>query len=225
LNGSYVFGKSIDNASSIGGAQETVALIDTDLRAERGLSSFDIRHQLNLTGTYELPFGIRKRYLAGGGPIAKVLGNWSLSGSTVVQSGSPYTARIAGNSTVYSNSGANQSERADASSLPVALPGDLQTIARFFNTDAFGVPPGGRFGNAGRDTITGPGSINVNMTVSKVFWLSNDGRRLDFRAQASNLLNTPNFSGLATVVDASNFGRLTSAASMRTINFTLRLSF
>ncbi|HVN77667.1 MAG TPA: TonB-dependent receptor [Terriglobia bacterium] len=225
LNGSYVFGKSIDNASSIGGAQETVALIDTDLRAERGLSSFDIRHQLNLTGVYEFPFGIRKRYLSGGGSIAKVLGNWSLSGSTVVQSGSPYTARIAGNSTVYSNSGANQSERADATGLPVALQNDLQTIDRFFNTDAFAVPPGGRFGNAGRDTITGPGRMIINMTLSKVFWLSNDGRRLDFRAQASNLLNTPNFSGLATVVDASNFGRLTSAASMRTINFTLRLSF
>jgi hypothetical protein len=225
LNGSYVFGKSIDNASSIGGAQETVALIDTDLRAERGLSSFDIRHQLNLNGVYEFPFGTRKRYLSGGGATARVLGDWSLSGTAVVQSGSPYTARILGNSIVYSNSGANQSERADATGMPVAVPSDLQTVDHFFNTDAFAVPLPGQFGDAGRNTITGPSSMNINMTLSKVFWLSNDGRRLQFRAQASNLLNTPNFSGLATVVDASNFGRLTSAGSMRTFSFTLRLSF
>ncbi len=225
LNGSYVFGKSIDNASSIGGAQETVALIDTNLRAERGLSSFDIRHQLNLNGVYEFPFGTRKRYLSGGGATARVLGDWSLSGTAVVQSGSPYTVRILGNSIVYSNSGANQSERADATGMPVAPPSDLQTVDHFFNTDAFAVPLPGQFGDAGRNTITGPGSMNINMTLSKVLWLSNDGRRLQFRAQASNLLNTPNFSGLATVVDASNFGRLTSAGSMRTLSFTLRLSF
>jgi hypothetical protein len=63
------------------------------------------------------------------------------------------------------------------------------------------------------------------MALTKNFVLSNDGRRLEFRAQASNLLNTPNFTGLATVVDASNFGRLTSTASMRQFDFTLRLRF
>jgi hypothetical protein len=225
LNGSYIFGKSIDNASSIGGGQQTVALIDTNLRAERGLSSFDIRHQLSIGGVYEFPFGTRKRYLSGGGAAARVLGGWSISGSGVVQSGSPYTARILGNSVVYSSSGANQSERADATGLPVALPSDLETIDHFFNADAFTVPAPGRFGNAGRNTITGPGSTTINMALTKNFVLSNDGRRLEFRAQASNLLNTPNFTGLATVVDASNFGRLTSTASMRQFDFTLRLRF
>ena len=225
LNGSYVFGKSIDNASSIGGAQETVALIDTNLRAERGLSSFDIRHQFNISGIYEFPFGTRKRYLSKGGALARVLGDWSISGTGVVQSGSPYTARILGNSIVYSNSGANQSERADATGLPVALSSELQTLDRFFNTDAFAVPAPGRFGDAGRNTITGPGSRTINMALTKVFLLSNDGRRLEFRAQASNLLNTPNFTGLATVVDASNFGRLTSASSMRQFDMILRLRF
>ena len=50
LNGGYIYGKSIDNASSIGGGQQTVALIDSNLSAERGLSTFDMRHQGGLLG-------------------------------------------------------------------------------------------------------------------------------------------------------------------------------
>jgi len=225
VNGSYVFGKSIDNASSIGGGQETVALIDTNLRAERGLSTFDIRHQLNVSSVYEFPLGVNKRYLSGGGVVARIFGDWSLSGTATIQSGSPYTARILGNSVAFSNSGANQSERADATGLEVVLPAGLQMVSHFFNTEAFAVPSPGFFGNAGRNTITGPGTGILNMSLSKVWFLSNDGRRLEFRTQASNVLNMPNFSGLGTVVDASNFGQLTSAKSMRQFDFTLRFNF
>ena len=225
VNASYIFGKSIDNASSIGGGQETVALIDNNLRAERGLSTFDMRHQLTINHVYEFPFGERKRFLSHGGLPARLLGGWSLSGMTTLQSGSPYTARILGNSINNSGTGANQSERADATGLPVELPESLQTVAHFFNTDAFTLPTPGRFGYAGRNTITGPGTTNFNMALAKVIRFSPDGKRLEFRTHATNVFNTPNFNGLGVIVDASNYGHLISAKQMRQFEFTLRFNF
>jgi hypothetical protein len=202
-----------------------VALIDNDLRAERGLSVFDIRHQFVLNGIYELPFGERKRFFPRGGLPGKVLSGWSLSGNATLQSGSPYTARILGGQINNSGTGANQSERADATGLPVSLPNSDRSVNHFFNTDAFALPAPGRFGDAGRNTIIGPGSKTVNMALTRLIRLSQDGKRLEFRVQAYNVFNTPNFTALATVVDASNYGRLISAKQMRQIEFTLRFNF
>ena len=224
-NGNYVYGKSIDNASSIGGGQETVALIDNNLRAERGLSAFDMRHQFNLNSVYEFPMGEHKRFLSHKGLASRILGDWSLSATATLQSGSPYTARILGSSINNSGTGANQSERADSTGLVPALPDGESTVNHFFNTAAFALPIPGRFGNAGRNTIMGPGTKQLNLALNKVFRLSSDGKRIEFRAQSTNILNTPNFSGLGTVVDASNYGRLTSAKQMRQFEFQLRVRF
>jgi hypothetical protein len=224
-NLSYVYSKSIDNASSIGGGQETVALIDNNLRAERGLSTFDMRHQFNLNAFYEFPLGERKRFLSHSSLASHILGDWSLSMTETLQSGSPYTARILGSSINNSGTGANQSERADATGLVAALPADERTVNHFFDTAAFVLPAPGRFGNAGRNTIIGPGTMQLNAALNKVFHLSNDGKRIEFRAQSTNVLNTPNFSGLGTVIDASNYGRLTSAKQMRQFDFMLRVRF
>ena len=224
LNGGYVYGKSIDNASSIGGGQQTVALIDSNLRAERGISTFDMLHQVTLMVMYQFPFGERRRFFQEG-ILSKALGGWSLLTNGTLQSGSPYTARVMGTSIGNSGTTTNQSERADATGLPVNLSDSERTTGRFFNTEAFTPPVAERFGNAGRNTIVGPGTKNVNLTLLKAIPISNDGRRLEFRAQATNVFNTPNFSGLGTVVDSSNYGRLTSVKQMRQIEFSLRLNF
>lgn len=225
LNGGYIYGRSIDNASSIGGGQQTVALIDSNLRAERGLSTFDMRHQATLMVMYQFPFGGRRRFLSQGGTLSKALGGWSLMTNATLQSGSPYTARVMGSSIGNSGTTTNQSERADATGLPVSLSDSERTTGRFFNTEAFAPPVPERFGNAGRNTIAGPETKNVNLTLLKAIPISSDGRRLEFRAQATNVFNTPNFSGLGTVVDSSNYGRLTSVKQMRQMEFSLRLNF
>ncbi|MFN8007430.1 MAG: TonB-dependent receptor [Terriglobia bacterium] len=225
VNGSYIYGKSLDDASSIGGSQQTVALYTNNLEAERGLSTFDIRHQANISSVYELPMGERKKFLSQGGWPTKVAGGWSLMAIIALQSGTPYTARISGSSTFLAGIPVNQSLRADATGEPISLPSSEQSVEHFFNTAAFAIPGTGILGNAGRNTITGPGMANVNMTVTKAIPLSNDGKRLEFRAQANNLFNTVNFSGLGVVADSSTFGQLTSARQMRQITFTIRFSF
>jgi len=68
--------------------------------------------------------------------------------------------------------------------------------------------------------------INFNTSLDRFVTLSQEKRvRLDFRISASNVFNTPNYSGLATVVNAVTFGRVTSVKSMRALDISLRLRF
>ncbi|HEV2175740.1 MAG TPA: TonB-dependent receptor [Terriglobia bacterium] len=222
----YTFSKSIDNASSVGGAGSVVAQDFQDLEAERGLSVFDVRHRLLVNYNYELPFGGRKRYLSHGGALGRVLGDWQISGVTTIQSGTPYTARLLGNLSNNGGTGAYFSERGQATGQAVLPAGFNPTPLQFFNMAAFTLPPPGQLGNAGRNTIPGPHTTNFNMSLDREIVLSPEkGVRGDFRIEAANVFNTPNFTGLATVVNATDFGRVTSVANMRTVALSLRLRF
>ncbi|MBZ5514930.1 MAG: TonB-dependent receptor [Acidobacteriia bacterium] len=226
MSGQYTFSKSIDDAASVGGAGRTVAQNSYDLQAERGLSAFDVRHRLIINHTYEFPFGDRRRWLSHGGPAAAILGNWQLSGVTTFQSGTAFTARVLGNQSNNSGTGPSYSERADVTGLPVSLPRSQRTTLEYFNTAAFALPPPGEFGDAARNTIPGPGTVNFNMSLSRFITLSQErGVRAEFRVEADNLFNTPNFSGLATVVNAQDFGRITSVKAMRALTVSMRVRF
>ena len=226
MSANYTFSKSIDDASSVGGGGGGVAQNYLDLQAERGLSAFDVRHRLLLSHTYEFPFGERHRYLNHGGGLARILGDWQVSGNAQLQSGIPYTARVLGNLSNNTGIGAYGSQRADATGVPAGLPASEQSTLRYFNTDAFALPLPGQFGNAGRDTIPGPRTIDFNMSLDRHVTISQEkGVRADFRVEANNIFNTPSYSGLGSVVNATNFGRVTSVKGMRTLDFSLRLRF
>ncbi len=222
----YTFSKSIDDAASVGGAGHTVAQNWQDLTAERGLSSFDVRHRLTLRQSYELPFGDRKRFLNRGGTLAKLLGDWRIMNMATLQSGNPFTARALGNLSTGAGTGAYQSLRADATGLPVSLPASEWTTLEFFNTAAFAPPQAGEFGTAGRNTIPGPGKINFDMSLGRMLTFSREKNiGADFRVEANNIFNTPQYTGLATVVNATDFGRVTSVGSMRALTISMRLRF
>jgi Carboxypeptidase regulatory-like domain len=224
--GTYTFSKSIDDASSIGGAGGVVAQDPFDLQAERGLSAFDARHKFRAFVMYQLPFGEEKRWLHGGGIAARALGNWRIMNNATIQSGTPYTARVLGNLSNNNGSGANFSERADATGLPVSLPASQRTAQEYFNTAAFTLPPAGQLGNAGRNTIPGPPLISFNSSLGKQFIFSREkGVNGEFRIEANNVFNTANYGGLSTVVNAADFGRVTSVRSMRTLQLTMRVRF
>jgi hypothetical protein len=226
LSGQYTFSKSIDDAAAVGGAGRTVAQDYLDLQAERGLSSFDMRHRLLINHTYEFPFGDRKRWLSRGGVPARVFGNWEIRGTTTLQSGNPFTARVLGNLSNNGGTAAISNLRADATGQPVALSSSARTTQEFFNTAAFAAPLAGQFGDAGRNTISGPGMVNFNMSLERMITFSKErGIRGSFHISANNLMNTPNWGGLATVVNGQGFGRITSVRGMRTINFGLRVRF
>ncbi len=207
FNAFYTFGKSIDNSSTFGGAGNTVAQNDKDLRAERGLSSFDHRHTFNLTSTWSSP-SRDNRWLK----------DWTLQGSANLTSGSPLTARVLGNQSDTGGTGSIGSGRADATGQPVNCCG------LFFNPAAFAIPPSGRFGDAGRNVIEGPGTFSINSSLSRSLTLS-ERRRLEFRLEANNLTNHVNYTNVFTTVNASNFGLPSSTGQMRMLLMNVRLRF
>ena len=91
-----------------------------------------------------------------------------------MQSGSPLTAQVAGNQSNNNGSGVFASERPDATGLPVSLPRSERTTLEFFNTAAFALPASGELGTAGRNTITGPGSVTFNMSLGRFFTFSRE---------------------------------------------------
>jgi trimeric autotransporter adhesin len=225
IGGSYTFSKSIDNASSIGssgGASGGVVAQNAfDLAAERGLSNFDQTHRLNLDYLLDLPFGREKRFLANVPYLRGALADWQLNGGWSLVSGLPYTARVLGSFTDV-NRGTNGTLRAKATGVSADLP--HPTVAEWFNTAAFTVPPAGQFGNIGRNTLRGPTTSVFNMSLNKTIPFA-DGRTIELRAQASNIFNTPQFGTIDTNLNSASFGRVTSVGSMRKIQLVARFRF
>ncbi|HEV8132661.1 MAG TPA: TonB-dependent receptor [Acidobacteriota bacterium] len=221
-NGNYTFGKSIDNMSSVGGGNGSVAQNDDDLRSERGLSDFDVRHRLGVSGIWQLPFGRGKRFSSAPAWLNHSLGGWTLIPNFQTSSGRPFTARVLGNQSNNSGTGAIGSLRATVTGQPV--PVDHPTTALFFNPNAFQLPPPGDFGNAGRNTIIGPGSMQMNLIVNRTFPFG-DRKRLAVTLAAINVTNHPNFRSIDTVVNSAAFGQVTSIGPMRTVQLDFRFIF
>ena len=143
-NASYQFSKSIDNAGTGGRGQggTPVAQNWLDLSAERGLSSFDARHNLSLTFQYSTGMGRAGGSLVNGwkGTLMK---DWTLSGNISVHSGNPFTATVGGNRSQVGGTAVSNTVRANATGAPVDAAGML------FNTAAFAAPLRGRVGQRG----------------------------------------------------------------------------
>jgi hypothetical protein len=218
-NALYTWSKSIDNASTFGGAGAVVAQNDKDLSAERGLSSFDRRHTLDLFYILTSSFGPRGSQMQASGLPGRLFQDWTLSGRLTIKSGPPLTARVLGNRSDSGGTGSVGSGRADSTGAPVDAGGV------FFSTAAFTIPPPGRFGNAGRNTIPGPGLFSLNLSLARTIRIGGERRRLRVGVEATNLTNHVSFTNLGTVVNASDYGLPTAAAGMRTISMSLRYRF
>ncbi len=218
----YTYGKSLDDASAIGGGTGVVVQNQNDFRQDWGRSAFDMTHQFRSGETYQLPFGPRQRW-ARSGWAGKLLGNYRINSVVTINSGLPYTALAPPSSNIQSGGGF--SERADQDGnacLPAGQRGPLD----FFNTSVFSVPAPGTLGTAGRGTICGPGTFNINAGFSRSFVFGRDQQHhMDIRWEVNNLTNTPSFSGLSTILGSSTFGEVTGAQSMRTMDVVVRVMF
>jgi trimeric autotransporter adhesin len=216
---SYQFSKSIDDAGTRGRGQggTPVAQNWLDLSAERGLSSFDSRHNLSVRFQYSTGMGVSGGTLLSGwkGALFK---DWTISGDISLRSGSPFTAIVGGNRSQVSGTAISNTVRADATGLPVSVAGML------FNTAAFSEPLAGLWGSAGRNTIPGPTTFYLNGAVGRIFRLG-ERRSIDIQWQAQNLLNYVTINSWGTVLGASNYGLATGAAAMRRMTVNLRVRF
>lgn len=218
LNAYYQFAKSIDDSSTFGGAGNTVAENWLDLAAERGLSSFDVRHQFNGSFVWTSPVGAAGSRIASDSKTGRLLKDWQLSGAITAQTGNPLTARVLGNGQELAQTGGIGSGRAEATGE------SIDSSTGFFNLNAFAIPPSGVYGDAGRNTIPGPGLFTVNLAFARSFTFR-ERRRLEFRIESNNVLNHVNYTNLYTVVNAVNYGLPSAAGAMRALDAVLRFRF
>ena len=216
---SYTWSKCLDNASGTYGLEGGIPWSNPlNGSYDRGRCLFDRPQVFRPSGVYALPFK-QNRLVSG----------WQMSGGLVVQSGSPWNAII----------GFDQSGSAVANQRPnVVLPyGQIVTgnINQWANPAAFSLPAPGTLGNMQRDTLTGPGTVNLDWSASKETQIK-EQVRLQFRAEFFNLFNHPNFAlpnanvfGQAVNGGATpnpTFGRVTATTTnSRQIQFGLKLLF
>ena len=189
-----------------------------NLNAERGPSPLDVPLVFTFSPGYQLPFGKGKKYLQQG-PGALILGNWQVNGIFSARSGTVYTPGINFDN---ANVGGGVSERPNVVANPIL---GTPTINEWFNVNAFALPTPYTYGNAGRDSLRGPGYWNMDFSVFRSF-NPIERLRLQFRGEFFNVFNNVDFSNPSATLGNPNFGVVTSTAnSPRTIQFGVKLNF
>lgn len=209
----YTYAKAIDDAGISG---NLVAQNWLDRRNERGLSNFDQRHQMQVQAQYTTGMlaGVGGFWDSWRGPLFK---QWTVTGNLTAGSGMPLTPVFIA---PVSGTGITGSLRPNATGAPLYI----AASGGFLNPAAFAKPADGQWGNAGRNTITGPGQFGLNASIARTFRV-NERISMDLTVNATNVLNHVTFPRWNTTVNSSQFGLPTSANSMRTLQPSLRVRF
>jgi hypothetical protein len=228
LRGVYTYSKNLDDGtalnSSVGVNAPGFVMFPLDTRLDWGRATTDVRNLASINGSYELPFG-----KGATGWREKLTRGWTLSGIGTVQSGFPFTPQLGFNP---SNNGDSRDPVRPSWNPALTGPVILGGPNQYFNPNAFIVPVAGTYGNVGRDTLTGPGLAELDLSALKNTRLS-EKFNLQFRAEFFNVLNHANFGtpnpvvfSSASTTPAPTAGVITSTASTsRQIQFGLKLLF
>jgi len=204
-------GSAASGGGAVGGPQSI-----TLFEQSRGPSGFDQRHRLVLSHVWDLPFG-KDHTLASGTIGNALLGNWQFSGIATYSSGRPFT--------VFLNTGVNNG----APSWPDRIGDgrlDNPTVDLWFDTSAFRAPTPNTYGNSGRGVLNAPPTKTVDVSLARRFPIMGDRFKLQFRADAFNLLNTPQFGFPNANIGAPTAGRIASTVGdNRQMQFALKLDF
>ncbi len=222
--GAYTFSRNIGDTggfSAAGGAPGSPQGFQDPLnrRLEKALDDQHQKHRLVASYQWELPFGKGRRFasnLAGVGEA--IAGGWSLHGISSFGSGQPEGVTVLGDP---ANTG-------DPNRPNVVgewrFNRGQRTLERFFNTGAFVRNDPFTYGNAGRNLLEQPGRVNFDFAAFKRFTLT-ERVGLQFRFEAFNFFNTPQFGAPNSEVGNINFGRVTSANRPRNLQFGLKVIF
>jgi hypothetical protein len=238
FSANYTWAKSMDNISAEGNGF-TSAIDNYNLSLNKALSDFDRPHSFNLSAFYTVPFGRGKRF---GNSMPRLLdtaiGGWQIGALQIAQSGQPFsvnsqrlTVAVSGNPTAGAYANYTGTDRSIGT---VTRKGDgvyfftPDEVARFTYPSAFQV------GNAGRNVFRNPGFYETDASLVKKFAIT-ERHTVQFRAEAYNLFNHPNFGFVTANLNINNpttFGKFsqtigtqTSSGSARTLQLALRYDF
>jgi hypothetical protein len=221
FRGDYTFSKNLDDGSawntSVSG--NTPAFVEFPLqpKLDWGPAATDVRHGAALNGSYDLPFGTNRRFLAQASrPVEFAVSGWAASAILNVQSGFPFSPQLG-----YNPTGNGDTRNPVRPDWNPAFHGPLypRSASQYFNPQAFLPPATGRYGNVSRDSLTGPGLSELDFSAAKS---SNLGEhlRLQFRAEFFNILNHTNFLTPNDVVYASAASGVSPTAGLVTATST-----
>jgi hypothetical protein len=226
LQGNWTWAKGIDDV----GSNVQTALIDVqNLGRDRANSDYVRRHTINMNGVYDLPVGKNQPFLK---HMPKALdtavGGWNLGAIWRISTGrflTPSCTSAGGLSNTRPDVVYGQSPN---------LTGDKRSTQLWFNPGAFSCVPATdpitglpRFGNAGRNTILGPGNNVMDVNLAKNFRLRSEQKILTLRIEAFNLMNHANYSNPAVNLSTpTTVGSITSVlGTMREAQFVVRFAF
>ena len=206
FQGAYTYAHSLDTSS--GNSNGVGIQNPSNLNLYRGNSDFDVRQLLVLSWSYELPFGRGKKFASSAhGVLQTAVGGWRLNSIDTFAAGAPFTPVMV-SSLLNSGNAAQWPNRIGSGSLAD------RTIHAWFNTADFVSPGNYIFGNSGRNILVGPGTKQFDLSLFKDIPFREDAsRRLQFRAEAFNVLNTPQFNNPNAQIGNSAAGTITSAGA------------
>jgi hypothetical protein len=232
FRGNYTWSKNLDINSGLTGAQANnqaqMVLNRNDLRRDWGPSALNPTSQSSVSASYELPFGHSQRWLNDVSRAeSKFVSGWQFNGIGTFLSGFPFTPLIGSN-----RSGDGDTRNPDRPSLNSSFTGPIVTgnPNQWFNPSAFVLPTPGTYGSLGRETLTGPGLADVDLSLFKNTSIT-EKTDLQFRAEFFNILNRSNYGPPNTTVFSSgavspSAGLITTTATFpRQIQLGLKLIF
>jgi hypothetical protein len=215
----YTLAKATDDAAALAGASMNGAAVAQnwmDVDAEHAPSSFDQRHLLTAQFQYTTGVGVAGGALLDGfkGSLFK---GWTFSSTLTTGSGLPLTPTYL---TSLPGTGVTGTMRADLTGAPVGERPD----GYYLNPAAYSAPASGEWGRAGRHSVVGPAQFNLNAGISRTFFVG-DRLNLDWRLDATNVVNEVTFAGVNTIVGSPQFGLPDRANQMRRLQMTMRLRY
>jgi hypothetical protein len=216
LTSHYTWGKSLDDTSS----QDETALQNAEynLRSNWGLSGFNVGRRFVGSAVYELPFGKGKALLNdANGFVNALVGGWSVAPIYTIQSGFPFSP-IASSNTANIEAGILRPNQIGKTSIA------NRSRLEWFNTSAFAQPAPYQYGNAGRNSLVGPGLKDLDVAMIKETELT-ERFHLQFRGEFFNAFNNVNFNNPSGSYGTTTFGVISSAGNARIIQFGAKVLF
>ena len=215
----YTLAKAMDNAAAFGGASLEGGVLAQnwlDLEAEYARSSFDRRHEVVTQVEYTTGAGITGGALLDGWK-GRLLKDWTVTGQLTTGSGTPLTP------TFFSPTGRTGIIGGTRPSL-TGLSIDDAPDGYYANRNAFTEPAPGEWGNAPRNSITGPSLFSFNAAVARTFRLK-DRYTIDWRIDATNVLNRLTYTSVVTQINSPQFGLATRTNDVRKLRSSIRVGF
>ena len=228
LLAAFTYGREIDlqgsgsgslciGASGCGGGGDNVQN-NYNLAAQRGPSDNNVQARFSLGGEWALPFGQGNAFL-GTGWESRVAGGWSLAVIYQKETGMPFTPVLP-----FDNANAGTTSRPNR-----ICNGNISNPKprAWFDTSCFVTPPQYQFGNSGRNVLYAPGVDNLDLALHRDFHIEiQKATILQFRAEAFNALNHPEFAQPGSTLGSPTFGVVTATSlSNRVLQLGARLSF